>query len=982
MALKFRRGTTAQKSGSLAYGEPYVNIELGTLQIGGDTGDITLNAAGTASTFVGASVSASSFISGSSLKITGNAAIDGNLTLGGAITIGDATADTVNVVASLSSSLVPSNDNVFNIGSTSYRYANVYATTVSASAYTGLGNLTTYSTSVASRVNTLETAGYAVSSSVASATATSISTLSASAYQVDATQSANITTATNAAAGAFASASAYSSSAFQVDLTQSVNIATATAAAAGAFASASAYSSSAFQVDLTQSAAITSNSSSAATSFSASLASQTALSASIATRDNSQDTTTTTISTSVASRLTTIEAFRATTGSNTFQGNQTITGSVYVSGDMIVQGTSSLQNVTASVASIGTNTIILNTATPAVRFGGLSVQDSGSGAGRSGSLWWDSVNDHWIYVVPSGSAEGYNSAMLMNGPKNSGSLGSEVGLTSNYVPKSQGEDHITDSQITDDGTTVSIPGNLTVTGSITGYATSASIATATANSITTLSSSVKARTDQTIAIAGTSVGLGGTISAATILNSTTVLSGSNSITINGTSVALGGTLTTAQTLAGAISASAQVDGTLIQNKSITINGTSVALGGTLTAAQTLAGSISSSAQVAHDSTTGYSANKHVDHTTVSISAGSGISGGGDISATRTITLDTASAHFISGSRKAETTTSTTGASGITLAYDQGLGTLSATIANPSVTINGTSLSLGGTLTTAQTIAGAVSASGQIDHNSTTNYVANRHIDHTAVSITAGLGIAGGGDISSTRTISLDTGSATFITGSRNSISVSSTTGANGVTLSYSALGVVSATLANSSMTINGTSVSLGGTLSTAQTLAGAISSSGQVDLTATTNYGTYINQAVKTTSAVTFAGITSTSNVIVTGSISATGDIVAYSTSDKRHKNNITLISDALTKVTKLNGVTWEWNDDVDSITKETPKTGLIAQEVKEVLPEVVKERGDGFLALDYSKMMGLMVEAIKEQQQQIHSLTLEIEKLKKSNSI
>jgi hypothetical protein len=44
MALKFRRGTTAQKSGSLAFGEPYVNTDLGTLQIGGATGDITLGA--------------------------------------------------------------------------------------------------------------------------------------------------------------------------------------------------------------------------------------------------------------------------------------------------------------------------------------------------------------------------------------------------------------------------------------------------------------------------------------------------------------------------------------------------------------------------------------------------------------------------------------------------------------------------------------------------------------------------------------------------------------------------------------------------------------------------------------------------------------------------------------------------------------------------------------------------------------------------
>jgi len=88
MALKFRRGTTAQKSGSLAFGEPFVNTDLNTLQIGGPSGDITLGTTGESSAFAGVSVSASSFISGSGLKITGNAVIDGNLTLGGAITIG------------------------------------------------------------------------------------------------------------------------------------------------------------------------------------------------------------------------------------------------------------------------------------------------------------------------------------------------------------------------------------------------------------------------------------------------------------------------------------------------------------------------------------------------------------------------------------------------------------------------------------------------------------------------------------------------------------------------------------------------------------------------------------------------------------------------------------------------------------------------------------------------------------------------------
>jgi hypothetical protein len=104
------------------------------------------------------------------------------------------------------------------------------------------------------------------------------------------------------------------------------------------------------------------------------------------------------------------------------------------------------------------------------------------------------------------------------------------------------------------------------------------------------------------------------------------------------------------------------------------------------------------------------------------------------------------------------------------------------------------------------------------------------------------------------------------------------------------------------------------------------------------------------------------STLSVTGAITATGDITAYFTSDARHKNNIQPIENALDKVKKINGVIWEWDQETtDEVTKTLPNTGLIAQEVKEILPEVVIERQDGYLAIDYSKMLGLIVEAIKE---------------------
>ena len=197
-----------------------------------------------------------------------------------------------------------------------------------------------------------------------------------------------------------------------------------------------------------------------------------------------------TTSGSISGRVTLIEGQYATTGSNTFTGPQyvnqasnaigfTSTASLYTDGglrvakdsfvsgtayfnNITVYGTSSIQYITSSQVNIGSNIITVNTDTPAIRFGGLSVFDSGS-TELTGSLFWDSEKNHWIYSNPSGSS--YNSAMLMNGPRNTGSLGDEQGTTNNALMKGQGGDHITSSQMIDDGTTVRIPGNLQVTGS-------------------------------------------------------------------------------------------------------------------------------------------------------------------------------------------------------------------------------------------------------------------------------------------------------------------------------------------------------------------------------------------------------------------------------------------------------------------------------------------------------------------------------------
>jgi hypothetical protein len=181
----------------------------------------------------------------------------------------------------------------------------------------------------------------------------------------------------------------------------------------------------------------------------------------------------------------------ATTGSNTFTGQQyvsntnapvnfTDTASLYTDGglrvgkdayvsgtlylnNLTVYGTQSVNFITSSQLDISDNIITVNTSTPAIRFGGIAVRDSGSLAtGLTGSLLWDSQNNHWVYTNPSGSS--YSGGMLISGPRAS-SLGEEQGTTFNALMKGQGGDHITSSGIFENGVSASFYNNALVVSS-------------------------------------------------------------------------------------------------------------------------------------------------------------------------------------------------------------------------------------------------------------------------------------------------------------------------------------------------------------------------------------------------------------------------------------------------------------------------------------------------------------------------------------
>ncbi len=150
---------------------------------------------------------------------------------------------------------------------------------------------------------------------------------------------------------------------------------------------------------------------------------------------------------------------------NTLNQDVLITGSLTVLQGATIYGSSSFMYITASQLAVSASFISVNVFEPAQRFGGLIVYDSGSSLSTA-SLAWDSLHNHWVYQNVSGAT--YTGGMLLSGPRNTGSLGDEPTLTQWFIPRSDGTDHLDDSQIYSSGSIHIVTGSLTVTQGVTG----------------------------------------------------------------------------------------------------------------------------------------------------------------------------------------------------------------------------------------------------------------------------------------------------------------------------------------------------------------------------------------------------------------------------------------------------------------------------------------------------------------------------------
>ena len=116
------------------------------------------------------------------------------------------------------------------------------------------------------------------------------------------------------------------------------------------------------------------------------------------------------------------------------------------------------------------------------------------------------------------------------------------------------------------------------------------------------------------------------------------------------------------------------------------------------------------------------------------------------------------------------------------------------------------------------------------------------------------------------------------------------------------------------------------------------------------------------------------------GDLHVEGDVIAYSStiSDERLKDNVLTIDGALDKVCKLRGVEYTWNK---GSRKDTRDLGVIAQEVEQVIPEIVREKKmpliddseETYKTVDYEKLTAVLIEAVKELKAEVADLKQQI---------
>jgi len=150
-------------------------------------------------------------------------------------------------------------------------------------------------------------------------------------------------------------------------------------------------------------------------------------------------------------------------------------------------------------------------------------------------------------------------------------------------------------------------------------------------------------------------------------------------------------------------------------------------------------------------------------------------------------------------------------------------------------------------------------------------------------------------------------------------------------------------------------------------VSGSSMLSGSLSITGSTN----VIGAVSASSTAQFSSLgINTAPSGVAGAILATNDVVAFSTSDERLKENFEEIGSAVEKVEQITGYTFNWVPMEDiHVYGDMKDIGVKAQDVEKVLPELVSDRENGYKAVKYDKLTAVLIQAVKELSERVKNL-------------
>ena len=937
--FQLRRGTTGDKP-TLTAGELYVDQTSENLIVGvNGSKEITL------------------------LKLndinTGSLHLTGDITLSGSIYLGNATADNISALGVFTTNLVPNPTNTIDLGTTSAKWRNVYATNISGAiaATNGVVSGSSQITSILDSLNSFSSSQ--LTQNIALATISGSLILTASANTISITN-----------------LNSFSSS----QLTQNIALATISGSL---ILTASNHEqrlgeieskSGSYDTRFNSLATISGSLILTASANTISITNLNSFSSSQLTENSNLATITgSLISTASANVLSIAELNSYTASLKTAIG---VSGqNVTISGDLTVNGTTTAVNSTT--IQLGDNIIELNGT--GIANGGLLVKDPTGGSTLSGSLLWDSTNDYW-----KGGTLSNESKLLRAGGDSVISSSAQLGDLNAFTAS------VTSSLVSIYQTTASL--NLfsaSVTSSLVSiYQTTASLNTATESLYTSASlmtASIASLTTSVVTLQSFSGNVNTRFD--NLQTYTTSVDGrftrleNYTGSVNQTTQSLNSFTESTNTRLGLLEAST---GSLNTFSSSTLS--------RLTLLETSTGSLNLfSASVTSSLISIYQTTSSLQSATGSLFLSAsrmtasifaqegrityleGIAFGGiDLSAqflaiqqvTSSLHSHTASANIRLNNIEAATSSYET----------NGRGIWSGSAQLPTGVVSGSLQVLGGSgvwSSSAQMPAGVVSGAAQILITELDGYT--DYNDGIMADI-------GGKEEIASATHTLVSGSSQVIlllpsgviSGSSQISSVfepiasSTRTLVSGSTQVLGGSGVWSSSVQMPAGVVSGSSQILGG--------SGLFSSSVQIGnyvatIAGTANQilvaGSGLNNAsvtlstpqnIDSTATPTFAGLT------INGAITATGDITAYYTSDERLKENIQPIQNALSKVETISGNEYDWKEGFEEIhTKKGNDIGVIAQEIQKILPQAVIERDNGYLGVNYEKIIPLLIEAIKE---------------------